>query len=206
MAGPGTGKTQLLSAKVAYTILEHTDANPENILCLTFTDAGAENMRDRLQTMIGKAALDVNIYTYHAFGSNVLERAIKTTPKLSTASSTPQSTKPRNTKLSPIFKNLSRDRHSQELQREGHYRDNFKCQICPSSRERSPENCHPECREDSQAISAEISPIFLSAPARMKFDQAVSEVYGPVLEILAKYTSPEPITGGIERIAKYDGS
>ena len=41
LAGPGTGKTQLLSAKVAY-ILEHTDANPENILCLTFTDAGAE--------------------------------------------------------------------------------------------------------------------------------------------------------------------
>ena len=31
LAGPGTGKTQLLSAKVAY-ILEHTDANPENIL------------------------------------------------------------------------------------------------------------------------------------------------------------------------------
>ena len=73
LAGPGTGKTQLLSAKVAY-ILEHTDANPENILCLTFTDAGAENMRDRLQTMIGKAALDVNIYTYHAFGANLLER------------------------------------------------------------------------------------------------------------------------------------
>ena len=73
LAGPGTGKTQLLSAKVAY-ILEHPDANPETILCLTFTDAGAENMRDRLQTMIGKAALDVNIYTYHAFGATLLER------------------------------------------------------------------------------------------------------------------------------------
>ena len=73
LAGPGTGKTQLLSAKVAY-ILEHTDANPENILCLTFTEAGAQNMRDRLQTMMGKAAADVNIHTYHAFGRNLLER------------------------------------------------------------------------------------------------------------------------------------
>ena len=40
IAGPGTGKTQLLSKKVEY-ILEKTDANPENILCLTFTDSGA---------------------------------------------------------------------------------------------------------------------------------------------------------------------
>ena len=36
LAGPGTGKTHLLSSKVKY-ILENTDANPENILCLTFT-------------------------------------------------------------------------------------------------------------------------------------------------------------------------
>ena len=46
LAGPGTGKTQLLSAKVAH-ILETTDANASNVLCLTFTEAGAENMRDR---------------------------------------------------------------------------------------------------------------------------------------------------------------
>ena len=76
LAGPGTGKTQLLSAKVAY-ILEHTDANPENILCLTFTEAGAENMRDRLQSMMGKAANDVNIHTYHAFGRSEERRVGK---------------------------------------------------------------------------------------------------------------------------------
>lgn len=73
LAGPGTGKTQLLSAKVAY-ILENTDTNPENILCLTFTESGASNMRERLGSMIGKAASSVNIFTYHAFGSNILER------------------------------------------------------------------------------------------------------------------------------------
>ena len=58
IAGPGTGKTQLLSKKVEY-ILKNTDANPENILCLTFTESGAQNMRDRLASMIGRAAAKV---------------------------------------------------------------------------------------------------------------------------------------------------
>ena len=71
LAGPGTGKTQLLSEKVAY-ILKNTDTNPENILCLTFTESGAMNMRERLKTIVGNEGLKVNIGTYHAFGSNVL--------------------------------------------------------------------------------------------------------------------------------------
>lgn len=71
LAGPGTGKTQLLSAKVAH-ILEATDALPENILCLTFTEAGASNMRERLLSMIGVAASKVNIHTYHSFGTEIL--------------------------------------------------------------------------------------------------------------------------------------
>ena len=71
LAGPGTGKTQLLSEKVTY-ILKNTDTNPENILCLTFTDTGAMNMRERLKTIIGADALKVKIGTYHAFGSDLL--------------------------------------------------------------------------------------------------------------------------------------
>ena len=71
LAGPGTGKTQLLSEKVAY-ILKNTDTNPENILCLTFTETGAANMRERLKSLIGKAGQKVNIGTYHAFGSDIL--------------------------------------------------------------------------------------------------------------------------------------
>ena len=47
IAGPGTGKTQLLSVRVA-NILRQTDVGPENILCLTFTETGASNMRKRL--------------------------------------------------------------------------------------------------------------------------------------------------------------
>ena len=71
LAGPGTGKTQLLSAKVVH-ILETIDTSPENILCLTFTEAGAANMRERLLSMVGPDADKVNIHTYHAFGSDIL--------------------------------------------------------------------------------------------------------------------------------------
>ena len=71
LAGPGTGKTELLSQKVAY-VLKNTDVNPENILCLTFTDTGAFNMRERLKSIIGKDALKVNIGTYHVFGTEIL--------------------------------------------------------------------------------------------------------------------------------------
>lgn len=73
IAGPGTGKTQLLSARVAY-ILQQTDALPQNILCLTFTESGAQNMRDRLTSFIGQAAYDVTIGTYHAFGGELIGR------------------------------------------------------------------------------------------------------------------------------------
>ncbi len=71
LAGPGTGKTQLLSSKVAY-ILKNTDTNPENILCITFTESGASNMRERLNSIIGKDSVKVNINTYHAFGRDIL--------------------------------------------------------------------------------------------------------------------------------------
>ena len=72
IAGPGTGKTQLLSARVA-NILRITDASPNNILCLTFTENGAENMRERLASFIGaSAAYEVEISTYHSFGNSLL--------------------------------------------------------------------------------------------------------------------------------------
>lgn len=71
IAGPGTGKTQLLSVRVA-NILKQTDASPDNILCLTFTEAAANNMRHRLADFIGPEAYKVNIHTYHSFGSIIL--------------------------------------------------------------------------------------------------------------------------------------
>ncbi len=71
LAGPGTGKTQLLSARVM-KILETTDTLPQNILCLTFTDTGAENMRNRLQKIIGEQAFKVNIFTFHGLAQDLI--------------------------------------------------------------------------------------------------------------------------------------
>lgn len=71
IAGPGTGKTELLGMRVA-SILKKTDSLPENILCLTFTDSGAQAMRERLKSIIGKDAYRVAIHTFHSFGSEII--------------------------------------------------------------------------------------------------------------------------------------
>ncbi len=72
IAGPGTGKTQILGARIGKILLE-TDTDPGNILCLTFTDAGAITMRKRLLSFIGPDAYKVNIYTFHAFCHDIIQ-------------------------------------------------------------------------------------------------------------------------------------
>src|ERR1041384_7509690 len=72
IAGPGTGKTQILSARIGKILME-TDTSPENILCLTYTDAGVVAMRKRVQDFIGADAYKVNIYTFHAFCNDVIQ-------------------------------------------------------------------------------------------------------------------------------------
>ena len=73
VAGPGTGKTQLLAARVGKILLE-TDAQPHNILCLTFTDAGAHAMRQRLVSLIGpQEAYRVPVFTFHSFCNRVIQ-------------------------------------------------------------------------------------------------------------------------------------
>ncbi len=72
IAGPGTGKTQILAARIGKILLD-TDVLPENILCLTYTDAGTIAMRKRLQKFIGADAYKVNIYTFHAFCNEVIQ-------------------------------------------------------------------------------------------------------------------------------------
>ncbi len=73
IAGPGTGKTELLSMRAA-NILRKTDTDPENILCLTFTDAGSIAMQKRLTSIIGRDAYNVSIFTFHAFGSEIMNK------------------------------------------------------------------------------------------------------------------------------------
>lgn len=71
VAGPGTGKTQLLAVRIGY-ILSQGDVRPNEILALTFTDAGAIAMRKRLLQFIGPVAYNVEIFTFHAFCSKVI--------------------------------------------------------------------------------------------------------------------------------------
>jgi len=73
IAGPGTGKTQLLALRAA-NILSKTDTQPQNILCLTYTEVGARNMRERLTKLIGQDAYDIRISTYHGFGSDIIRQ------------------------------------------------------------------------------------------------------------------------------------
>jgi DNA helicase-2/ATP-dependent DNA helicase PcrA len=73
IAGPGTGKTQVLTLRIA-NILWRTDARPENILAITFTDAGARAMRARLRTLIGAAADKVHIRTFHGLADELIKR------------------------------------------------------------------------------------------------------------------------------------
>ncbi len=71
VAGPGTGKTQVLSLRVG-NILKKTDVAPGNILCLTFTDAAAVNMRERLAELIGSAGYRVAVHTFHSFAREII--------------------------------------------------------------------------------------------------------------------------------------
>lgn len=73
VAGPGTGKTELLSMRVA-NILRTADVLPQNILCLTYTESGAYAMRERLAGLIGADAYKVAIHTFHSFGSEIINR------------------------------------------------------------------------------------------------------------------------------------
>ncbi|MCP5303578.1 MAG: ATP-dependent helicase [Pseudomonadales bacterium] len=72
IAGPGTGKTQILTLRIA-NVLRTTDTAPESILALTFTNAGVRNMRERLHSYIGDEAYRVGIYTFHSFAEHILQ-------------------------------------------------------------------------------------------------------------------------------------
>ena len=71
MAGPGTGKTQVLTVRIA-NILAKTDTDPSAILALTFTEAAAKEMRHRLIDLIGKDGYYVRISTFHSFCNDII--------------------------------------------------------------------------------------------------------------------------------------
>ncbi len=73
IAGPGTGKTTILTLRIA-NIIRLTDTAPESILALTFTESGALTMRRKLAEVIGPAAYRVGIHTFHGFAERIIQQ------------------------------------------------------------------------------------------------------------------------------------
>ena len=71
IAGAGTGKTQTIALRIG-KILKDTQTNSHNILCLTFTESAAINMRTRLVSLIGPTGYSVRVGTFHAFCNGVI--------------------------------------------------------------------------------------------------------------------------------------
>src|SRR3989344_5360245 len=73
IAGPGTGKTQVLTLRIA-NILRTSDIGPDGILALTFTQSGVHAMRERLAAIVGSTAYRVHIHTFHGFANDIIRR------------------------------------------------------------------------------------------------------------------------------------
>jgi DNA helicase-2/ATP-dependent DNA helicase PcrA len=119
IAGPGTGKTQVLSLRIA-NILKQTDVDPKSILCLTFQDASVFAMKQRLQKFIGQAAYKVQIHTFHSFCSDV----IRTFPHLFDFSERVEPIK--DVDKLEIFREILVGENLQSLQQRGDILGNFK--------------------------------------------------------------------------------
>src|SRR3989344_1888725 len=72
VAGPGTGKTQILALRIG-NILKKTDSGSSSILCLTFTNSAVHAMRERLQKYIGVESSRVEVFTFHRFAGEIIE-------------------------------------------------------------------------------------------------------------------------------------
>jgi DNA helicase II / ATP-dependent DNA helicase PcrA len=78
VAGAGTGKTKTLTSRISYLI--NQGADPRHILAVTFTNKAAREMKQRVIDMTGPHAMGVWLYTFHAFGLQILRRHIAILP------------------------------------------------------------------------------------------------------------------------------
>lgn len=72
VAGAGTGKTTVITEKIAY-LIKNNLAKPEEILALTFTDKTADEMQERADALIDVGYADLQISTFHSFCQKILE-------------------------------------------------------------------------------------------------------------------------------------
>ena len=200
LAGPGTGKTQLLSEKVAY-ILKNTDTDASNILCLTFTESGAFNMRERLKTIIGNDALKINIGTYHAFGQDILAKYKNYSTEYLPLFDTPID----EVVQFKIIKQIRDDLPANDILNG----DKIKDIISVISEAKSAGLTATQLKkiaeqniEDSLVLSQAISPLLANIIPR-QFKPSLENAYRPIHEILNPYENLPTITSGVERSIAY---
>jgi len=73
VAGPGTGKTQMLALRIGNILQKSTGTKPDEILALTYTESAVATLRIRLAMFIGTAAYRVRMHTFHSFARSILE-------------------------------------------------------------------------------------------------------------------------------------
>ena len=196
LAGPGTGKTQLLSSKVAH-ILSVTDALPENILCLTFTDAGADNMRERLLSIVGPEAGKVNIGTYHAFGTNILAQYKNYAETFDRNLDETIDNVTQYKIVNQIIENLP----AKDILRTARIQDVITTISEAKSARLTPDDLLKIAKEnikDTEALNARLSEILDEVVPYMKFEPCVA-VYKRVDDVLKEFVSTEPIVKNVER-------
>src|SRR3989338_2550411 len=81
IAGPGTGKTSILTLRIS-NILRRTDTAPENILALTFTESGVHSIRKKLVEIIGARGYRMPIHTFHSFCNDVIKSFPREFPRI----------------------------------------------------------------------------------------------------------------------------
>lgn len=189
LAGPGTGKTQLLSEKVAY-ILKNTDTSPNNILCVTFTDNGAKNMRERLKKIVGKDAMNVTISTYHSFGSDILAQYKNYSDEYN---------RPIDSPIDEVAKyKLVKEIRDKLPGTDILHGDKIKDIIDVISKAKGANLSSDDLVriadiniEDSKVLSDAISPLLLNV-VPYKFEESLKGAYGPIYEILKDYADQTP--------------
>ena len=84
IAGPGTGKTQILAVRIANILKTLPDTKPDEIVALTYTESAVASMRTRLAGLIGASAYRVRIHTFHGFARLILEMRPDLFPRTAT--------------------------------------------------------------------------------------------------------------------------
>lgn len=75
MAGAGSGKTRVLTRRVAY-LIQHDHVNPDNILAVTFTNKASQEMQQRINKLLGGGNSNVHASTFHSLGIHILRNIL----------------------------------------------------------------------------------------------------------------------------------